>query len=103
MRNYNRVHPRKPEGIENRKAYIVGGIAGLAAAAFPVDDAGMSGENITIYKKAAGRGWLPRCDWHGRCICLSRQARIGAPHALQGQSDSAPLQYCTSVGTKAQH
>lgn len=51
MRNYNRVHPRKPEGIENRKAYIVGGIAGLAAAAFPVDDAGMSGENITIYRE----------------------------------------------------
>ena len=34
-----------------RKAYIVGGIAGLAAAAFPVDDAGMSGENITIYRE----------------------------------------------------
>ena len=33
MRNYDRVHPRKPEGIEERKAYIVGGgIAGLSAA-----------------------------------------------------------------------
>ena len=31
MRNYDRVHPRKPEGIEERKAYIVGGgIAGLS-------------------------------------------------------------------------
>ena len=45
-------HPKKPEGIEKRKAYIVGGgIAGLAAAAFLVDDAGMPGENITIYEK----------------------------------------------------
>ena len=44
-------HPQKPEGIEKRKAYIVGGgIAGLAAAAFLVDDAGMPGENITIFE-----------------------------------------------------
>jgi len=44
--------PRKPEGIEERKAYIVGGgLAGLAAAAFLVDDAGMPGENITILEK----------------------------------------------------
>lgn len=50
MRNYDRVHPRKPEGIENRKAYIVGGgIAGLSAAAFLVRDAQMPGENITVY------------------------------------------------------
>jgi oleate hydratase len=42
----------KPEGIEKRKAYIVGGgIAGLAAAALLVDDAGMPGENITIFEK----------------------------------------------------
>lgn len=50
MRNYDRVHPRKPEGIENRRAYIVGGgIAGLSAAAFLVRDAQMPGENITVY------------------------------------------------------
>ena len=35
-------HPKKPKGIETSKAHIVGGgIAGLAAAAFLVDDAGM--------------------------------------------------------------
>ena len=45
-------HASKPEGIEKRKAYIVGGgIAGLAAAAFLVDDAQMPGENITILEK----------------------------------------------------
>lgn len=50
MRNYDRVHPRKPEGIENRKAYIVGGgIAGMSAAAFLVRDVQMPGENIIIY------------------------------------------------------
>ena len=50
MRNYDRVHPRKPEGIENKHAYIVGGgIAGLSAAAFLIRDAQMPGENITVY------------------------------------------------------
>jgi oleate hydratase len=45
-------HAPKPEGIERRKAYIVGGgIAGLAVAAFLVDDAQMPGENITILEK----------------------------------------------------
>ena len=49
--------PRKPEGIEKRKAYIVGGgLAGLAVAAFLVDDAGMPGENITILEKSADVG-----------------------------------------------
>lgn len=45
-------HPKTPDGIENRKSYIVGGgISGLATAAFLVDDAKMSGKNITIYEK----------------------------------------------------
>jgi oleate hydratase len=49
--------PRKPEGIEKRKAYIVGsGLAGLATAAFLVDDAGMPGENITILEKYSDVG-----------------------------------------------
>lgn len=50
MKNYDRVTPRKPEGIEERRAYIVGGgIAGLSAAAFLVRDTHMPGQNITIY------------------------------------------------------
>lgn len=50
MKNYDRVNPRKPESIENRNAYIVGGgIAGLSAAAFLVRDAHMPGRNITVY------------------------------------------------------
>jgi len=49
--------PRKPEGIEKKKAYIVGsGLAGLATAAFLVDDAGMPGENITILEKYSDVG-----------------------------------------------
>jgi len=53
MNIYNTMYRApKPEGIERRKAYIVGGgIAGLAAAVFLADDAGMPGENITILEK----------------------------------------------------
>ncbi|RPI33830.1 MAG: oleate hydratase [Chloroflexota bacterium] len=44
-------HAPKTAGIERRKAYIVGGgIAGLAAAAFLTDDAGMPGKNIIIFE-----------------------------------------------------
>lgn len=50
-----------PKGIENRKAHIIGGgIAGLAAAVFLIDDAGMPGENITIYEKRKSVGGC--CD-----------------------------------------
>lgn len=46
------ARPRKPEGIEKKKAYIVGtGLAGLAAAAFLVRDAQMPGKNIHIFEK----------------------------------------------------
>ena len=47
-------HAPKPDGIEKRKAYIVGGgIAGLRQPAFLVDDAQMPGENITILEKSS--------------------------------------------------
>ena len=54
-------HAKKPEGIEQRKAYIIGGgIAGLATAAFLVDDAGMPGKNITILERYSDVGGC--CD-----------------------------------------
>lgn len=41
------ARPKKPEGIENKSAYIVGlGLAGLSAACFLVRDAQMPGKNI---------------------------------------------------------
>ena len=43
------VHARKPKGIDDKKAYIIGtGIAALAAGGFLVKDAHMKGENITF-------------------------------------------------------
>lgn len=46
------ARPRKPEGIEEKSAWIVGGgLAGLATAAFLVRDAQMPGQNITILEE----------------------------------------------------
>jgi oleate hydratase len=52
MRIYDMVHATKPEGIENKKAYIIGGgIAGLAAAAFLATEAQMPAKNITVIEQ----------------------------------------------------
>jgi len=53
MKIYDLFYNAKaPEGIQNKKAYIVGGgIAGLATAAFLADDIHMPAKNITIFEK----------------------------------------------------
>lgn len=52
MKNYDRINAHKPEEIENKKAYIVGGgIAGLTATAFLIEDGYMPGKNITILEQ----------------------------------------------------
>lgn len=46
------VKPHKPEGIDSKQAYIVGGgLAGLSAAVFLVRDGQMPGNNITIMEE----------------------------------------------------
>lgn len=50
MKQFDNIRAHKPEGIEDRNAYIVGGgVAGLASAVFLIDDCYVPGENITIY------------------------------------------------------
>jgi oleate hydratase len=46
------ARPLKPEGVDDKTAWIVGsGIAGLATAVFLIRDAQMPGENITILEE----------------------------------------------------
>lgn len=46
------AHPLKPEGIENKSAYIIGtGLAGLTAAFYLVRDAQMPGDHIHLLEK----------------------------------------------------
>lgn len=58
MRIYDLKYQAKaPEGIEKRKAYIIGGgIAGLSAAVYLVDDIHMPGVNITILESSGDFG-----------------------------------------------
>ena len=81
MRNYDRVHLRKPEGIEERKAYIVGGgIAGLSAAAFLVRDAQMPGKNITVYDQLPVFGGSMDCAGASETGYVSRGERELEPY-----------------------
>lgn len=78
-----KYNPQKPEGIEKRKAFIVGGgIAGLAAAAFLIDDAGMPGKNITIYEK--------RHDVGGCCGIIGNEGKYVCP----GEREMEPNMEC---------
>jgi len=80
---------RKPEGIEKKKAFIVGGgIAGLATAAFLVDDAGMPGENITIYEK--------RNDVGGCCGVISNEGAYVCPGEREMEANMECLWYLCS-------
>ena len=50
MKQFDNIRAHKPEGIEERKVYIIGGgIAGLASAVFLIDDCYVPAQNITIY------------------------------------------------------
>lgn len=44
--------PRKPKGVDQKSAYIVGtGLAGLAAAVFLIRDGHMAGERIHLFEE----------------------------------------------------
>ncbi len=46
------AHPKKPEGVEHKSAYIIGtGLAALSAACYLVRDGQMKGERIHIFEK----------------------------------------------------
>lgn len=52
MVNYERIKTSKPEGIEGKKAYLIGGgIGSLAAAEYLICDGHMDGKNITILEQ----------------------------------------------------
>lgn len=52
MNNYQRITTRKPKGIENKRAFLIGsGIASLAAAEYLMRDGHMKGNQITIFEQ----------------------------------------------------
>lgn len=52
MVNYERINTLKPDGINTKKAYLIGGgISSLAAAEYLIRDGHMAGKNITILEQ----------------------------------------------------
>ena len=46
------AHPKKPEGVERKSAYIIGtGLAALTAACYLVRDGQMPGKRVHIFEK----------------------------------------------------
>lgn len=57
MRNYNNVRAKKPEGIEKKRSFLIGGgIGSLAAAFYLIHDGHMDGKKITIFENLGIRG-----------------------------------------------
>lgn len=55
------AHPKKPEGVDHKSAYIIGtGLAALSAACYLVRDGQMKGERIHIFEKDPSPGGA--CD-----------------------------------------
>ena len=55
------AHPKKPEGVDQKSAYIVGsGLAALTAACYLVRDGKMKGEHVHILEKGKLAGGA--CD-----------------------------------------
>src|SRR5262249_24742943 len=94
------ARPRKPEGVENKTAWFVGGgLASLARAAFLIRDGQMAGEKITIleelklpggaldglkvpekgFSSAAAASWKIIWSASGTCSARSRRSRSKAP------------------------
>jgi len=58
MNNYDeKINTRKPEGIERKRAFLIGaGIASLAAAEYLMRDGHMQGSQITIFEEGSVAG-----------------------------------------------
>ena len=55
------AHPKKPEGVDHKSAYIIGsGLAALTAACYLVCDGQMKGEHVHVFEKNALAGGA--CD-----------------------------------------
>ena len=55
------AHPKKPEGVDNKSAYLIGsGLAALTAACYLVRDGQMKGEHIHLFEKGSIPGGA--CD-----------------------------------------
>lgn len=77
------AHPKKPEGVDHKSAYIVGaGLASLTAACYLVRDGQMKGEHIHIFEKDPVSGGA--CD--GRKYDVGYMMRAAAKWTTTSRS-----------------
>ncbi|WP_125589382.1 oleate hydratase [Companilactobacillus jidongensis] len=75
------AHPIKPEGVDNKSAYIVGsGLAGLAAATFLVRDGQMKGDKIHVLEELGLPGGSMDGIWNEQKGYIIRGGREMEPH-----------------------
>jgi Myosin-crossreactive antigen len=75
------ARPLKPEGVDDKSAYIVGsGLAGLAAASFLVRDGQMKGDKIHVLEELALPGGSMDGIWNEQKGYIIRGGREMEPH-----------------------
>ena len=75
------ARPEKPEGVDQKSAYLVGsGLASLAAAAFLVRDGQMKGDKIHIFEELALAGGSMDGIWNEQKGYIIRGGREMEPH-----------------------
>ena len=75
------ARPRKPEGVDQKSAYLVGsGLASLAAAVFLVRDGQMKGNKIHIFEELALPGGSMDGIWNEQKGYIIRGGREMEPH-----------------------
>jgi Myosin-crossreactive antigen len=73
--------PVKPEGVDNKSAYIVGsGLAGLAAATFLIRDGQMKGDKIHVLEELGLPGGSMDGIWNEQKGYIIRGGREMEPH-----------------------
>jgi len=64
------ARPRKPEGVDNKTAWLVGaGLASMASAAFMIRDGQMDGSKITILERLSLDPPMFLGGSDGECSC----------------------------------
>ena len=78
------AHPKKPEGVDHKSAYIIGsGLAALTAACYLVRDGQMKGEHVHVFEKNALAGGA--CDGYMPfgCKITAKNAPLEQMHPRQ--------------------
>ena len=83
--------PKKPEGVDQKSAYIVGtGLAALTAACYLVRDGQMKGEHIHLFEKGSiPGGACDGCKYPG--IGYVHAGRPGDGQPFRGHVGSVPF------------